>query len=57
MKIDIFQMPGGEWVLDIKSSNGALLFLSGRSYRSEGNAKAAANRLIKNMHRARVVVR
>ena len=57
MKIDIFQMPGGAWVLDIKSSNGALLFLSGRSYRSEGNAKAAANCLIKNMHRARVVVR
>lgn len=56
MKIDIFQMPGGEWVLDIKSSNGALLFLSGRSYRSEGNAKAAANRLLKGMQRAVVVL-
>lgn len=56
MKIEIYEGTDGQWFLRFKGSNGRVLGDAGEGYKSQRNAIVAAERLKRNMHRARVVV-
>lgn len=56
MKIEIFQGSDGQWFLRFKGANGRVLGDAGEGYKSQRNAEVAADRLKRNMHRAKVVV-
>ena len=57
MKIVVYYSEFDTWTLKIIGADGETMFAGIRDYKTKGTALAAADRLIRNMHRARIVVR
>ena len=57
MKIVVYYSEFDSWMLRIIGSDGETMFAGIRDYKTKGTALAAAARLNRNMHRARIVVR
>jgi uncharacterized protein YegP (UPF0339 family) len=57
MKIVVFQGADLQWYLRVQSSNNRVIADGGEGYKTQRNAQTAAQRLVDNMHRAKIVVR
>jgi len=57
MEIEVYYSEFDSWMLRIIGSDGETMFAGIRDYKTKGTALAAAARLNRNMHRARIVVR
>lgn len=56
MKITVYYSEFDTWALNIIGADGKAIFAGIRDYKTKGTALAVAERLKRNMHRARVVV-
>lgn len=56
MKITVYYSEFDTWALNIIGADGKAIFAGIRDYKTKGTALAAAERLKRNMHRAKVVV-